>query len=126
MAWISKKELKKEITELKKKVSELDSKKFPEELPEDIKEQIRGIVRGETEKFSNGLDKVRKDLQTTSTQLAELTASIKKFVSLTQETTKIALSRISEVIKETLESIEKKPEESTKPDDTGFSEELEQ
>lgn len=132
MAWISKKELKKELTELRKKVSELDSKKFPEELPEDIKEQIRGIVRGETELLSsrlNGIirkvgkqdekiEKLQKDLKTTDAQLIELTGKVKKFISLTRQITKTLIQDIWNKLKEALgeDFFEEKPEEPTKPE----------
>ena len=123
MAWISKKKLKEELTELQKKVKELDSKKFPEELPENIKEQIRGIVRSETEKLSNDLDKVRKDLNTTSDQLIELTGKVKKFISLTRKITKTIFQEIEKKLREVLgeDFLEEKPEEPTKPDEPALS-----
>lgn len=148
MAWISKKELKKKLTELEKKVSELDPEKVSQRLKtaieeldqfkvamlnkateevnkatgtlEKVKEGMAGLIEKvadeKTKGLSDDLDKVRKDLQTSDEQLAELTRKVKKFISLTQETTKVALSRISEVIKKTLESIEKKSEEPTESD----------
>lgn len=81
-------------------------------MPENIKEQIRGIVRGETESLSARLDKVKKDSETTNEQLAELTGKIKKFISLTRETTKVILQSVENKVKEALgkDFFEEKPE----------------
>lgn len=141
MARISKKELKKKLTELEKKVSELGREKFPEELPEDTKEQIRGIIRSETEKLSNdikqthaelvelttkvyqnqeglkklssGLSQTQKDLKTTDAQLVELTGKVQKFTSLSREVTKTVFQEIENKLKEALgeDFFEEKPEE---------------
>lgn len=116
MARISK---KKRIAELEKRVSGLEAEKFPEELPENIKEQIRGIVRSETERLSDDLDKVRKDSQTINAQLVELTEKVRKFFSSTQETTKMVvtdaqgiLNKLKEVLSESFfeEKAEEAPE----------------
>lgn len=121
MAWISKKELKKKLTELEKKVNELDSKKFPQELPEDIREQIRGIVRSETKKLFDDLSQTQKDLKTTDAQLVELTGKVKKFISLTRKITKVLVQDIQNKLKEALGE-DFFEEKQTEQDETGFPE----
>ncbi len=110
MAWISK---KKRIAKLEEKVGKLGREKFPEELPENIKEQIRGIVRSETKKLSDGLNQTREDLNTTNTQLTELTGKVKKFISSTREITKTVAQGVWNNLKEALgkDFFEEKPEE---------------
>lgn len=128
MAWISKKELKKKLTELGEKVSELGREKFPEELPENIKEQIRGIVRSETKKLSDDLSQTQKDLKTTDTQLIELTTKVKKFIFSTRKITKTVFQEIENKLKEALgkDFFDEKPEEPTEPDETAVGVQVEQ
>ena len=100
MAWISKKKLNERITELERKVNELDPQKIAEkairnleELPKDIQEQIRGIVRSETENFNDRLEKNKTEIEAQKEKLNNLRSRIK-------ENGQKVVNGISDVLKE--------------------------
>jgi len=121
MAWISKKKLDERITELEKKVNELDPQKIAEravknlrELPKDIQEQIRGIIRSETKNLNDILEKDKIEIAAQKEKLENLRSRIK-------ENGQKVINGISNVLKEvfgpSFKEIPNGPEETISPDE---------
>lgn len=101
--WIS----RQKFTELKERVDKLDPEKIVEKCQKLSEEWLANtankVIDEKTKDFSSRFHAIQS-------RLTEQDKKIEKFVSSTQKITKIVLSRISDVVKEILELIEKTPE----------------